>query len=44
MDRNSDDYNNISKYIFEDGKNPVDMVNHPPHYQSSSGLEVIDVI
>lgn len=22
----------------------VDMVNHPPHYQSSSGLEVIDVI
>ncbi len=22
----------------------VDMVNHPPHYRSSSGLEVIDVI
>lgn len=21
-----------------------DMVNHPPHYQSSAGLEVIDVI
>lgn len=21
-----------------------DMVNHPPHYQSESGLEVIDVI
>lgn len=21
-----------------------DMVNHPPHYQSSSGLEVIDVV
>lgn len=21
-----------------------DMVNHPPHYQSKSGLEVIDVI
>ena len=44
MDRNSDDYNNSSKYIFENEKNPVDMVNHPPHYQSSSGLEVIDVI
>lgn len=23
---------------------PVDIVNHPPHYQSKSGLEVIDVI
>ncbi len=34
----------ISKYIFENENNPVDMVNHPPHYQSSSGLEVIDVI
>ena len=22
----------------------TDMVNHPPHYQSESGLEVIDVI
>lgn len=22
----------------------VDMVNHPPHYQSETGLEVIDVI
>jgi hypothetical protein len=22
----------------------MDMVNHPPHYQSSSGLEVIDVV
>lgn len=22
----------------------VDMVNHPPHYQSNSGMEVIDVI
>ena len=22
----------------------VDIVNHPPHYQSKSGLEVIDVI
>ena len=22
----------------------ADMVNHPPHYQSSNGLEVIDVI
>ena len=23
---------------------PADYVNHPPHYQSSSGLETIDVI
>ncbi|WP_407450057.1 DUF3310 domain-containing protein [Fibrobacter sp.] len=30
--------------IVEDGKKPVDMVNHPPHYQSKSGLEVINVI
>ena len=22
----------------------VDMVNHPPHYQSSTGMEVINVI
>lgn len=27
----------------EDGNEP-DMVNHPPHYQSETGLEVIDVI
>ena len=26
----------------KDGK--PDMVNHPPHYQSESGIEVIDVI
>lgn len=44
MDGNSDNNNDISKYIFENEKNSVDMVNHPPHYQSSSGLEVIDVI
>ena len=25
-------------------KNTVDMVAHPPHYQSSKGLEVIDVV
>lgn len=25
-------------------KDPVDMVAHPPHYQSDKGLEVIDVI
>lgn len=24
--------------------NKVDMVSHPPHYQSNKGLEVIDVI
>lgn len=22
----------------------IDMVNHPPHYQSETGMEVIDVI
>ena len=44
MDGNSDNYNNSSNYIFENKNQPVDMVNHPPHYQSSSGLEVIDVI
>jgi hypothetical protein len=27
----------------KDNNNP-DMVNHPPHYQSESGIEVIDVI
>ena len=26
------------------GGTPVDIVNHPPHYQSETGLEVIDVI
>ena len=25
-------------------KQKVDMVSHPPHYQSETGLEVIDVI
>ena len=45
------DYENINK---NEGKYAIldemtdkiipDMVNHPPHYQSSSGLEVIDVI
>lgn len=25
-------------------ESPDKMVNHPPHYQSESGLEVIDVI
>ena len=24
--------------------NKPDMVNHPPHYQSESGIEVIDII
>lgn len=28
----------------ECGKQKEDMVNHPPHYQSGSGLEVINVI
>ena len=34
---------NGSKYISE-ARYPKDMVNHPPHYQSRSGMEVIDVI
>ncbi len=33
---------------FSDGRvwtnDEVDLVNHPPHYKSASGLEVIDVI
>lgn len=33
----------ISKYKKEDTES-VDMVNHPPHYQSKNGIEVIDVI
>lgn len=32
-------------YTTKDGKPvEVDMVNHPPHYKSKSGLEAIDVI
>lgn len=29
---------------FEFEPKPVDMVAHPPHYQSETGLEVIDVV
>ena len=25
-------------------ENKVDVVNHPPHYQSKKGIEVIDVV
>ena len=32
----------IKKYEKEETK--PDMVNHPPHYQSNNGIEVIDVI
>lgn len=32
------------KHNFYESKNNGDMVNHPDHYQSESGLEVIDVI
>ena len=33
------------KYIGADGPaKTVDMVKHPPHYQSKKGLEVIDVV
>lgn len=28
----------------EFGPKPVDMVAHPPHYQSDTGLEVIEVV
>ena len=41
-----DIYINLPKPLFlsdVEEKKP-DMVNHPPHYQSESGLEVIDVI
>ena len=30
--------------IADSDHNEPDMVSHPPHYQSASGLEVIDVI
>ena len=30
--------------VSEETNNPPDMVNHPPHYQSENGIEVIDVI
>lgn len=45
------DYENVNKNegkyaILDETTDKImpDMVNHPPHYQSSSGLEVIDVI
>lgn len=34
-------YNNVTVECTHD---PIDMVSHPPHYQSSTGLEVIDVV
>jgi hypothetical protein len=34
---------NYTELVKQDWKKP-DMVNHPPHYQSESGLEVIDII
>lgn len=38
MDGNFNNANNSSI------KQSVDYINHPPHYQTSSGLETIDVI
>lgn len=35
-------YNEVTKHTNE--QKEQDMVSHPPHYQSKSGLEVIDVI
>lgn len=32
-----------TKQVKQEWKKP-DMVNHPPHYKSESGLEVIDII
>ena len=32
-----------TEWVKQERKKP-DMVNHPPHYQSESGLEVIDII
>lgn len=35
----------FSKYYTRPNKDDKpDMVNHPPHYQSESGIEVIDII
>ena len=28
----------------EEATDPMDMVNHPPHYKSDNGIECIDVI
>lgn len=33
----------MPEVMIED-KKPVDMVAHPPHYQTKNGLETIDVI
>ena len=44
------DYNEIDKMLIESGMKYLNdyyddrMVNHPDHYQSESGIEVIDVI
>lgn len=44
------DYNEIDKMLIESGMEYLNdyyddrMVNHPDHYQSESGIEVIDVI
>lgn len=35
-------YNEVTNHT--DGLEEPDMISHPPHYQSKSGLEVIDVI
>ena len=34
----------VPEFAEETDISEPDMVNHPPHYQSESGLEVIDVI
>ena len=36
--------NRLVQELQEQKLTSVDAVNHPPHYQSKSGLEVIDVI
>lgn len=38
-----DEISEIS-HVYNSTKPQVDMVSHPPHYQSETGLEVIDVI
>ena len=45
MDKRNTHDEKAKSYLDTDDVNPKpDMVNNPPHYQSETGLEVIDVI
>ena len=37
------EYKSLNRVLFMD-EEKIDYVNHPPHYQSKKGMEVIDVI